>query len=223
MHFTIPQTKTHPFGCGFVCEEVTKKMQPQNSNMDLNQQENIAMKYRYAIWNNPYGLWNISHRSIRNKIRLSTFAKQIFHTRSVFHIAEQYFTRRRRISLKKTITKAIVFFWWEMVDTLRSPLCRMFRTFATKCSYSRLHSPQNLSRFCGCFDWTTFGGSHLTSHISPKQKHTHSGAFLFGGRWWIRTTEGEASRFTVCPLWPLGKSPILSFFTLTATSLYKSD
>ena len=90
------------------------------------------MKYRYAIWNNPYGLWNISHRSIRNKIRLSTFAKQIFHTRSVFHIAEQYFTRRRRISLKKTITKAIVFFWWEMVDTLRSPLCRIFRTFCDK-------------------------------------------------------------------------------------------
>ena len=33
--------------------------------------------------------------------------------------------------------------------------------------------------------------------------------FCFGGRGWIRTTEGIASRFTVCPLWPLGKSPIL--------------
>ena len=33
-------------------------------------------------------------------------------------------------------------------------------------------------------------------------------SFLLGGRWWIRTTEGLASRFTVCPLWPLGKSPI---------------
>ena len=29
----------------------------------------------------------------------------------------------------------------------------------------------------------------------------------FGGGRWIRTTEGIASRFTVCPLWPLGKSP----------------
>ena len=28
------------------------------------------------------------------------------------------------------------------------------------------------------------------------------------GRRWIRTTEGSASRFTVCPLWPLGNSPI---------------
>ena len=32
---------------------------------------------------------------------------------------------------------------------------------------------------------------------------------FFGGGWWIRTTEGSASRFTVCPLWPLGKSPIV--------------
>ena len=31
-----------------------------------------------------------------------------------------------------------------------------------------------------------------------------------GGGWWIRTTEGIASRFTVCPLWPLGKSPIFN-------------
>ena len=31
---------------------------------------------------------------------------------------------------------------------------------------------------------------------------------VFGGGRWIRTTEGIASRFTVCPLWPLGNSPI---------------
>ncbi len=29
----------------------------------------------------------------------------------------------------------------------------------------------------------------------------------FGGRLWIRTTEVSDNRFTVCPLWPLGKSP----------------
>ena len=33
-------------------------------------------------------------------------------------------------------------------------------------------------------------------------------ALLLGGGRWIRTTEGIASRFTVCPLWPLGNSPI---------------
>ena len=31
---------------------------------------------------------------------------------------------------------------------------------------------------------------------------------LFGGSGWIRTTEARRSRFTVCPLWPLGNTPI---------------
>ena len=59
----------------------------------------------------------------------------------------------------------------------------------------------------------------------PKSKTTdlqsvpfgHSGNFpcsisnneKSGGRWWIRTTEVEDDRFTVCSLWPLGKPPIL--------------
>ena len=34
--------------------------------------------------------------------------------------------------------------------------------------------------------------------------------FLGGGRW-IRTTEVTDNRFTVCPLWPLGNSPIFTF------------
>ena len=34
---------------------------------------------------------------------------------------------------------------------------------------------------------------------------------LFGGRGWIRTTEAESSRFTVCPHWPLGNTPIFIF------------
>ena len=33
----------------------------------------------------------------------------------------------------------------------------------------------------------------------------------YGGRRWIRTIEAKRNRFTVCPLWPLGYSPILSF------------
>ncbi len=34
---------------------------------------------------------------------------------------------------------------------------------------------------------------------------------VFYGRGWIRTTEAESSRFTVCPHWPLGNTPIYSF------------
>ena len=31
-----------------------------------------------------------------------------------------------------------------------------------------------------------------------------------GGGGWIRTTVGIASRFTVCPLWPLGNTPVFA-------------
>ena len=48
--------------------------------------------------------------------------------------------------------------------------------------------------------------------------HNHS-----GGRWWIRTTEGLASRFTVCPLWPLGKSPILNWSWWTDSNPRPAD
>ena len=34
---------------------------------------------------------------------------------------------------------------------------------------------------------------------------------LFGGGRWIRTTEVVDNRFTVCPLWPLGNSPIFDY------------
>ena len=33
---------------------------------------------------------------------------------------------------------------------------------------------------------------------------------VLGGRGWIRTTEAESSRFTVCPHWPLGNTPIFN-------------
>ena len=35
--------------------------------------------------------------------------------------------------------------------------------------------------------------------------------YTVGGGGWIRTIEGEASRFTVCPLWPLGYSSVFSW------------
>ena len=43
-------------------------------------------------------------------------------------------------------------------------------------------------------------------------------SFSGGGRW-IRTTEGSASRFTVCPLWPLGNSPIFYYAWLLRVEL----
>ena len=40
------------------------------------------------------------------------------------------------------------------------------------------------------------------------KKSTCISKCFFGGGRWIRTTEVSDNRFTVCPLWPLGNSPI---------------
>ena len=43
---------------------------------------------------------------------------------------------------------------------------------------------------------------------------------FFGGRGWIRTTEAESSRFTVCPHWPLGNTPIFTFCSPWIACIY---
>ena len=44
----------------------------------------------------------------------------------------------------------------------------------------------------------------LTSYLNMLSYRT-----ILNGQRWIRTTEASCSRFTVCPLWPLGNLPIL--------------
>ena len=41
--------------------------------------------------------------------------------------------------------------------------------------------------------------------------------FFYGGRGWIRTTEVDDNRFTVCPLWPLGNSSVFTSLRLEKT------
>ena len=45
-------------------------------------------------------------------------------------------------------------------------------------------------------------------------------ALFVGGRGWIRTTEALRSRFTVCPHWPLGNTPIFSFCSPWIACIY---
>ena len=52
-------------------------------------------------------------------------------------------------------------------------------------------------------------GISSTLFRTKKRKHRNFDAFFFGGKRWIRTTEGGANRFTVCSLWPLGNLPTL--------------
>ena len=48
--------------------------------------------------------------------------------------------------------------------------------------------------------------------ISLKKDLVFWQGLFSGGSGWIRTTEGGANRFTVCPLWPLGNAPIWSWW-----------
>ena len=57
--------------------------------------------------------------------------------------------------------------------------------------------------------------SHITrrkANITEKDDCFRNRLFL-GGSGWIRTTVVEDNRFTVCPLWPLGNTPILIFWS----------
>ena len=54
------------------------------------------------------------------------------------------------------------------------------------------------------FPTLTFKIQPLTQTKSPSKRMS----LLFGGKWWIRTTEGGADGFTVRCIWPLCKLPI---------------
>ena len=82
----------------------------------------------------------------------------------------------------------------------------------------RLHLPRKEKyrppkRVIGIFGggrWISPDGDKLRLHLPRKEKYQSPKRVIgiFGGGRWIRTIEGIASRFTVCPLWPLGNSPI---------------
>ena len=64
-----------------------------------------------------------------------------------------------------------------------------------------------------------FGHGHDARPAGGKRAGTKENPELFqmeklgvsGGRGWIRTTEALSSRFTVCPHWPLGNTPLFCF------------
>ena len=61
------------------------------------------------------------------------------------------------------------------------------------------------------FHRLSFTPAPFESTAVNKKDQAQSLILFVGGGRWIRTTEGIASRFTVCPLWPLGNSPIFTF------------
>ena len=88
--------------------------------------------------------------------------------------------------------------WWARVDCAsraakNSPLGCFCAVFCDSAAAVRIHP---------CFPFV--------NAIKQKLRYPLDTGVL-GGRGWIRTTEAESSRFTVCPHWPLGNTPIFIF------------
>ena len=89
--------------------------------------------------------------------------------------------------------------WWARVD---------YASRASKKAPQGLFCPPDCTAGRCCSN----PPSRVKLNISDKTKtsaYFHTLRF-FGGRGWIRTTEAESSRFTVCPHWPLGNTPIFN-------------
>ena len=65
--------------------------------------------------------------------------------------------------------------------------------------------------------------SNPPSPSEYKKTHSLSCVHFYGGRGWIRTTEVTDNRFTVCPLWPLGNSPIFDWSWWTDSNPRPAD
>src|SRR5699024_5863164 len=78
------------------------------------------------------------------------------------------------------------------------------RTPDTRLRRALLYPAELCTRIIGAGEGDRTLTAGLEGRNSTIELHPHG-----GGGWWIRTTESNANRFTVCPLWPLGKSSIL--------------
>ena len=91
----------------------------------------------------------------------------------------------------------ISLFWWEEVDSFNSETGKF--TCISGASAPKRWFRRNAPR----------GVNRAESTIPSIKKDTALRCLFFGGKRWIRTTEGGANRFTVCSLWPLGNLPTL--------------
>ena len=87
---------------------------------------------------------------------------------------------------------------------------RTARPFPPGEGIKNTNHPKRTIGISGGGRWISPDGDKLRLHLPRKEKYRPPKRVIgiFGGGRWIRTIEGIASRFTVCPLWPLGNSPI---------------
>ena len=91
---------------------------------------------------------------------------------------------------------------WRAEDGSRTRYLQLGRLSLYQMSYFREEGVSlGVHVKCGC------GISIFNIHTSPAHSHWHSHALRGERR--IRTSEGCANRFTVCPIWPLWNLPAI--------------
>ena len=127
-------------------------------------------------------------------------------------MSPQLFESTRPVSLalqqnkNLSVLSYVEVFWWARVDVASR---------ASKKAPQGLFCPPDYSAGRCCSN----PPSRVRLRMPGKTKNQRNFyAGPFGGRGWIRTTEAESSRFTVCPHWPLGNTPIFTFCVLRRTT-----
>ena len=104
-------------------------------------------------------------------------------------------------------------------NTAYAPTCfdadslRFVLPFSGKRNAPKSYKKALISKKSRLFWWGRVDLPLRGIYFESGSKHGHppkGGCPCFGGGGWIRTTVGIASRFTVCPLWPLGNTPVSS-------------
>ena len=121
--------------------------------------------------------------------RAKYFRRKLHDAKHRFTCGANFMRRKARFIEKDRLQKQSVFFWWGRTDSL---------------ACGRATAGQTVHRTV-CLDRPFESALQI-----PKRKKVQHQMVLdfFGGGGRIRTIEAIRSRFTVCPLWPLGNSPI---------------
>ena len=127
--------------------------------------------------------------------------------------AQKWFDYPTRPKQKKTIGKrSFIKRIRARVGTVRSRIFRTLRAFSGKSRVLPTTQSAAAVRRCGCFGEPCFCCAKMVRlSTRPKQKQTIKKmvCFCLVGEGGFGPPKLKSNRFTVCPLWPLGNSPIM--------------
>ena len=127
--------------------------------------------------------------------------------------AQKWFDYPTRPKQKQTIGKrSFIKRIRARVGTVRSRIFRTLRAFSGKSRVLPTTQSAAAARRCGCFGEPCFCCAkmvRLSDSSQTKTDHRMMVCFCLVGEGGFGPPKLKSNRFTVCPLWPLGNSPIM--------------